>query len=253
MTLPYLDWVSLKSFSSTMHNHFFRFKQFTIHQEHCAMKVSTDGVLLGAWADPGHASGILDIGTGTGLIAIMLAQKSNALIHGVEIEPHASRQAAENAQQCPWAERITVTHSSFQDYSRHAAETYDLIITNPPFFSNSLKTPHDGRNLARHNDILPTEELLGGVDRLLRPDGRFCLILPYIDSSLFLVEAALHHLYCIRKAHVKPTPRKKVTRVLMEFSRERRKIQEEEMVIQEMDGGYSERFKALTQPYYLFL
>ena len=124
------------------------------------MKVSTDGVLLGAWVEPGNASAILDIGTGTGLIGIMLAQKSGAKIDAVEIEPHAYRQAIENVLDCPWKERIMVTNSSFQDYSKHSSLKYDLIVTNPPFFSNSLKTPHDGRNLARHNDILPPEELL---------------------------------------------------------------------------------------------
>jgi len=224
-----------------------------IHQEHCAMKVSTDGVLLGAWVEPGVASAILDIGTGTGLIGIMLAQKSGAKIDAVEIEPHAYRQAIENVLDCPWKERIMVTNSSFQDYSKHSSLKYDLIVTNPPFFSNSLKTPHDGRNLARHNDILPPEELLTGVDRLLTPYGRFCLILPYIESSLFLVDAALYNLYCTRKTYIKPTSNKNTTRVLMELCRERRKIQETDLVIQGEDGDYTDNYKALTKDYYLFL
>lgn len=236
-----------------MHNHFFRFKQFTIHQEHCAMKVSTDGVLLGAWTDPAKASSVLDVGTGTGLIAIMLAQRSEALIDAVEIEPHAARQATDNAGKCPWADRIFITHTSFQDFSKHSDRKFDLIVSNPPFFSNSLKTPIDTLNLARHNDILPPEELLTGIDRLLTPEGRFCLILPYVDSSLFLVDAALYNLYCIRRTQVKATPQKKVTRVLLEFARERRKILEDELIIQELDGSYSEKFKLLTESYYLFL
>jgi tRNA1Val (adenine37-N6)-methyltransferase len=236
-----------------MHNHFFRFKQFTINQENCAMKVGTDGVLLGAWTEPGDASVMLDVGTGTGLIAIMLAQRSKAVIHAIEIEPHASHQAMENVQKCPWKDRITATHSSFQDFSKDSNTKYDLIVTNPPFFSNSLKTPHGGRNLARHNDILPPDDLLAGVDRLLGPKGRFCLIMPYVDSSLFLVDAALYHLYCVRKAHVKATPGKKVTRVLMELGRERCKIQEEDIVIQESEGVYAAKFKTLTKDFYLFL
>ena len=217
------------------------------------MKVSTDGVILGAWTEPGDASTILDIGTGTGLIAIMLAQKSKASIDAVEIEPHACSQAIENAENCPWKERITVTHSSFQEYSIHSSHKYDLIVTNPPFFSNSLKTPHSGRNLARHNDILPPEALLAGVDRLLSPNGRFCLILPYIESSLFLVDAALYNLYCARKTHVKPTPKKSTSRVLMELARERHKIQETDLIIQGEDGQYTENFALLTKEYYLFL
>jgi len=235
------------------HNHFFRFKQFTIDQEHCAMKVSTDGVILGAWTEPGDASTILDIGTGTGLIAIMLAQKSKSSIDAVEIEPHACSQAIENAENCPWKERITVTHSSFQEYSKHSNHKYDLIVTNPPFFSNSLKTPHNGRNLARHNDILPPEALLAGVDRLLSPNGRFCLILPCIESSLFMVDAALYNLYCTRKTYVKPTPKKSISRVLMELARERHKIQETDLIIQGEDGQYTENFALLTKEYYLFL
>jgi Predicted O-methyltransferase len=217
------------------------------------MKVSTDGVLLGAWVDLSNASSILDVGTGTGLIAVMLAQRSEALIDAVEIEPHAARQAKDNAAKCPWNERVFVTHASFQDFSRHSDRKFDLIVSNPPFFSNSLKTPSTGRNLARHNDILPPEELLAGVDRLLTLEGRFCLILPYVESSLFLVDAALYNLYCIRKAHVKATPQKKVTRILLEFARERRKVTEDELIIQEPDGSYSEKFKTLTEAYYLFL
>src|SRR5512142_63895 len=148
-----------------MHNHFFRFKQFIIHQEHCSMKVSTDGVLLGAWVQADSASSILDIGTGTGLIAIMLAQRSGASISGVEIEPNACRQAIDNAAMCPWKDQITMVPSSFQEYAKHSSQSFDLIVTNPPFFTNSLKTPHEGRNLARHNDVLPPEELISGVDK----------------------------------------------------------------------------------------
>ena len=217
------------------------------------MKVNTDGVLLGAWVQPDNAASILDIGTGTGLIAIMLAQKSNAFIQAVEIEINASSQAKENAENSHWKDRIEVTHSSFQDYSRQSNQTFDLIVTNPPYFSNSLKTPHDGRNLARHNDVLPPEELLAGVDRLLSPSGRFCLILPYIDSSLFLVDAALYNLYCIRKTYIKATPKKNVTRVMLELCRERQKVQESELAIQDGGGNYTENFSQLTREYYMFL
>jgi len=217
------------------------------------MKVTTDGVLLGAWTNSVNASSILDIGTGTGLVAIMLAQKSDAYIHAIEIEPHACRQAAENVKKSPWRERISIIHSSFQDYSRYSDNRYDLIVSNPPFFTNSLKTQHEGRNLARHNETLPPDELLRGVDRLLSPSGSFCVILPYIDSSLFLVDAAMHNLYCVRRTNVKANAGKKVTRVLMELCRERRKILENNLLIHESDGDYSEDFKMLAENYYLFL
>ena len=235
------------------HNQFFRFKQFTVHQDRCAMKVSTDGVLLGAWTEPGEASTILDVGTGTGHIALMLAQKSKATIDAIEIEPEASKQADDNAAKSPWKDRITVTCTSFQDYYRQYSSLYDLIVSNPPFFRNSLKTPDDGRNLARHADTLSSEDLLIGVERLLTPQGRFCLILPYIESSLFLVDAALHNLYCVRKTYVKPTPHKNITRVLMELRRERSKLNEQYLIVQQEDGKYTADFAALTKDYYLFL
>lgn len=235
------------------HNQFFKFKQFTIHQEHCAMKVGTDGVLLGAWTDTGNASAILDVGTGTGLIAIMLAQRSIAHIHAIEIEPGACRQASENAEMCPWKERISVNCTSFQDYSKSSNCRYDLIVSNPPFFQNSLKTPNDGRNLARHADMLPPDELLEGVEKLLTKQGRFCLILPYIESALLLVDAALYSLYCVRKTYVKPASNKNISRVLLELRRERSKLMETNLVIQSDDGTYTSDFAALTKDYYLFL
>lgn len=217
------------------------------------MKVGTDGVLLGSWTDCKEARTILDIGTGTGLLAIMLAQKTDALIDAIEIEPNACTQAMENVQNCPWQERIKIIRSSFQDYHKRNENKYDLIVSNPPFFSNSLKTPHGTRNLARHNDLLPPDDLLQGINQMIKPLGRFCLIMPYIDASLFVVEAAMHHLYCTQKLYVKTSPGKKVSRVLMEFGRERKKIQESELIIQTDDGLYTDDYKVLTRDYYLFL
>jgi tRNA1Val (adenine37-N6)-methyltransferase len=217
------------------------------------MKVSTDGVLLGAWANPLDVANILDIGTGTGLIAIMLAQKSQAKIDAVEIELHAYLQASENVSNCPWKQRIRVFQSSFQDFSKQSDETYEYIVSNPPFFSHSLKTPSENRNLARHNDTLPPEELLSGIDRILSPEGRFCIILPSIGSSHFITEAALHNLYCCRKTNVKPTPKKKISRALMEFSRIRCKILETELTLRTDDQNYTEDYKLLTKDFYLFL
>lgn len=235
------------------HNQFFRFKQFTVHQERCAMKVSTDGVLLGAWTEPGDVTSILDVGTGTGLIALMLAQRSNANIHAIDIEPEACKQATENVVKSPWRERMEVTCTSFQDFSSQTNHRYDLIVSNPPFFRNSLKTPDDERNLARHSDTLSSEDLLIGVERLLTLQGRFCLILPYVESSLFLVDATLHNLYCVRKTYVKPAPHKNITRVLMELRRERSKLNEQNLIIQQEDSKYTADFAALTKDYYLFL
>ncbi len=234
-----------------MANDYFDFKQFTIRQEQCAMKVSTDAVLFGACINSADARNVLDVGTGTGLIAIMLAQKSKARIDAVEIDSNAYQQALGNVENCPWKERIKVIHSSFQDFSKHTNNKYDLIVTNPPFFSNSLKAKQEGRNLARHNDMLAPEELLSGVDRLLTSSGRFCLILPYVDSQIFVVNAALYNLYCTRKTNVKPLHQKKIYRVIMEFSHQRSKIIENDIVIRNELDNYTEEYKLLTRDFYL--
>lgn len=217
------------------------------------MKVGTDGVLLGAWADVGGASRILDIGTGTGLIALMLAQRNaEAAIEAVEIEEGAYKQANENIQVSPWKKRISVHLSSFQEYSNQELRIFDLIVSNPPFFVDSLKSPLDGRTLARHNDTLPHSVLIAGVNNLLSLEGKFCLILPYVDSQLFVVDAAMEGLFCNKKVNVHPTPQKKANRVLMQFSRNRTKLEETELLIRDNTSDYSEEYKKLTKEFYLF-
>jgi tRNA1Val (adenine37-N6)-methyltransferase len=236
-----------------MANDYFKFKQFTVQQGRCAMKVNTDGVLLGAWVNSSDPQNILDVGTGTGLIALMLAQKFTGHIDAVEIEPDAYQQAVENVSASSWHHRIQVLNQSFQDYSLAASrQQFDLIVSNPPFFENSLKTPVAERNLARHNDLLSTSDLLTGVDKLLLPEGRFCVILPYIESQLLVVDAALHNLYCVRKTNIRPVSDKKVNRVLMEFRRERSKLLENELIIRLGESSYSEEYKRLTSDFYLF-
>jgi tRNA1Val (adenine37-N6)-methyltransferase len=215
------------------------------------MKVGTDGVLLGAWVNPGDAKTILDIGTGTGLIALMLAQKSNALIDAVEIDADACQQSTENVNLCPWKERINIIHSALQNFNMQSNKKFDLVVTNPPFFSNSLKSEDNTRSLARHNDMLLTEELLTGVDRVLASDGRFCLILPYVDSQIFIVDAGLHQLYCSRKTTVIPGPHKKAHRVMMELTRQRSKIVENNLLIRNDKETYTTDYKQLTRDFYL--
>ncbi len=234
-----------------MANHYFEFKQFKISQENCAMKVGTDGVLIGAWTNPGDAAKLLDIGTGTGLIALMLSQVSKANIDAVEIDAGAYYQALENVEQSTWKERISVIHTSLQDYIKSTVKKYDLIVTNPPFFTNSLKSGHDKRNLARHNDSLSPEDLLTGVDHLLEPTGCFYLILPYVEAQLFIVDAALYNLYCVRKTNILPLAHKKPSRIMMEFSRQRRKVIENDLIIQLKSGEYTSDYRLLTDKFYL--
>jgi tRNA1Val (adenine37-N6)-methyltransferase len=234
-----------------MANNYFDFKQFTIRQDHCAMKVGTDGVLLGAWTEIKGTSSALDIGTGTGLIAIMLAQRSSASIEAVEIENGAYHQALENVAACSWHDRIHVCHSSFQDYCCISNKQFDLIVSNPPFFKDSLKAPQKDRSLARHNDMLPFASLARGVASLLLPEGRFAVILPYEESLLFTTEASFWNLYCVRKTVVTSKPEKKPNRVLMEFGRYRVDLRETSLLIHVEDGKYSEAYKELTGDFYL--
>jgi tRNA1Val (adenine37-N6)-methyltransferase len=234
-----------------MANDYFEFKQFTIHQDRCAMKVGTDGVLLGAWTETSGTSSILDIGAGTGLIAIMLAQKSTATIEAVEIEINAYHQALENVAACSWHDRIHVCHSSFQDYCGSSKIQFDLIVSNPPFFKDSLKAPQKDRSMARHNDMLPFESLARGVTSLLLPKGRFAVILPYEESILFTTEASFWNLYCVRRTMITSKPGKKPNRVLMEFSLYRTDLKETSLLIHTEDGKYAEAYKELTGDYYL--
>lgn len=155
----------------------FRFKQFAVRQDRCPMKVGTDGVLLGAWAEvrPGDRR-MLDVGTGTGLIALMLAQRSAAWITAVDIDVECATQAAENFAASPWADRLDAVSVAVQRYD--PVEKFDLIVSNPPYYVDSLLSPDEGRNTARHAAGLPFGELAAAVVRLLSPGGRFALVLP---------------------------------------------------------------------------
>jgi tRNA1Val (adenine37-N6)-methyltransferase len=234
-----------------MSNTYFRFRQFTINQDRCAMKVGTDGVLLGAWVTIESAKNILDIGTGTGLIALMLAQRSCAQIDAIEIDAEAATQAAENANSSDWRERINIICTSLQEYSL-SGPGYDLIVTNPPYFSNSLPAPDWKRNLARHNHQLTFSELLAGIQRLLLPKGRFGIVLPTETFNNFLSLAILNRFHLVRRTLVQPSPAKQANRVLAEFSFLKEEIQTTDLVI-EMYGRhkYSEEYIELTEAFYL--
>ncbi|MEE4197513.1 MAG: tRNA1(Val) (adenine(37)-N6)-methyltransferase [Bacteroidales bacterium] len=235
-----------------MANDYFKFKQFVVYQERCAMKVGTDGVLLGAWAGVENANRILDVGTGTGLIALMLAQRSNASIDALEIDARACAQALENINHSPWAERIHVIHQSFQDFSEKNAAKYDLIVSNPPYFQNSLTTPDARRTQARHNTDLQLDDLIGGTLQCLAPTGTLSLILPYLEGNLLIAGAAEKGLYCVRKTNVLPKPGRKPKRLLLEFQRNKKPLFEQNLVIEvSKRHQYSDDYKALTRDFYL--
>ena len=237
-----------------MPNTWFHFKQFTIQQQHAAMKVGTDGVLLGAWTSvPGPGSRILDVGTGTGLIALMIAQRTkNVAVDALEIDPSSARQATENFQNSPWKERIHCIQSSFQEYSSRCKSRYDLIICNPPFFSGSAKTPSIERNLARHDDSLSLEDILRGSVILMKKTTNISLILPVEKEARTLDLITEYKLYCNRLTRVIPAPGKSAKRVLMEFSYMPGKSLEDDLTIETgIRYMYSDQFNDLVDEFYL--
>ena len=181
----------------------FRFKQFSIHQDRCAMKVGTDGILLGAWATAETPSRILDIGTGTGVVALMLAQRfPAAMIDAVEANSDACGQAAGNFQVSPWADRLTAVYCRIQEFE--SAATYSLIVSNPPWFHDSMKPDDQARDTARHTDSMSPADLISAVARLMANDGVFTTILPVVEGQSFLGLAAQSGFHCHRCCEVLP-------------------------------------------------
>ncbi len=231
----------------------FRFRQFTIQQDKCAMKVGTDAVLLGSWVDPKNSNSILDIGTGTGLIALMLAQKSTAEIDAVDIDEGAYVQAKENFKTSPWQNRLNGSHQSFQEFAATSKKKYDLIVTNPPYFHHASKPPEEARLNARHNDQLSFEELISGVKKILAEDGRLCLILPCKEGFEFLDVAQREGLFCRSIMHVKTRSDKNEKRLMMEFRFQFGILEDYEIIIQEEDNSYTPEYIEMTKEYFLGL
>lgn len=232
-----------------MANPYFTFKQFTVRHDRCAMKVGTDGVLLGAWTDVSASRRILDIGTGTGLIALMLAQRCDASIMGIDIDAEAVGQAGENVAASPWKERVGVM---LQDVCSYApSEVYDTIVSNPPYFIQSLKCPDLQRNTARHTDTLDADRLFAAVARLLHPDGRFSLILPAEQKEDIIGIATRCGLYPSRHTAVITRPGLPPKRALLEFRKAGGTCHDDELVVELSRHVYSEEYIALTQEFYL--
>ena len=233
-----------------MPNPFFSFKQFTIRHDRCAMKVGTDGVLLGAWTDIRHSRRILDIGTGTGLISLMLAQRqADATITAIDIDAEAVSQAQENIQDSPWKERITAVLQDLKTY--RPQELFDTIVSNPPYFIDSLKCPDSQRNTARHTDTLDMHTLLYQTSLLLTPEGRFSIVLPAEQTNTLIEAAGRVGLYPSRHTAVITRPGLTPKRTLMEFTRQKEAFQTEELVIELERHVYSEAYIALTKDFYL--
>ena len=217
------------------------------------MKVGTDAVLLGAWVIPNGSSSILDIGTGTGIIALMLAQKSNATIVAIDIDKDSTEQARLNVAESTYASQIKVEHISFQDLTLNSTQKFDLIVSNPPFFVDSLKSTNDGRTMARHNDLLSFEDLLKGVKKLLNDRGKFCLILPKNEAQVFRDLATSKGLYLSKLMRIRTRPEKdSEKRHLMQFEFKETEFSESTLVIEaDSHRNYTEEYKKFTQDYYM--
>jgi tRNA1Val (adenine37-N6)-methyltransferase len=232
----------------------FRFKQFGIFQDKCAMKVGTDGILLGAWANVYDNSQILDIGTGTGILSLMLAQRSpSSNIDAVEIDEDAYSQAKENIEHSPWGDRINIFHASIQEFVSNCSKQYDLIISNPPFFENACKSSHKSRNLARHSDTLSQVDILQITSQLLKPKGRLAVIYPIDLAKNFLDKAKDFNLFCDRKVYVKPTPKNSIKRILLELSSTPTSTQETILIVEEDKHIYTQDYINLVKGFYLNL
>lgn len=221
------------------------------------MKIGTDGILLGAWAQAEQPQRILDIGTGTGLIALMMVQRfPSAIVDAVEIEPNAAEQAARNFSVSPWPQRLHLYHQSIQSFSASGLpdKVYSLIVSNPPWFVDSLKSNESSRNLARHTDSLGHEDLLNSVRLLLHRSGRFAVVLPFDESTSFVHSAHERNLFCRRQCLIRSKPGLSPNRILLEFETvpaESPVILQELTIENEQHHDYTESFRLLTRDFYL--
>lgn len=236
----------------SMSKSFFQFKEFGVHQDKCAMKISTDGVILGAYSGSGNPVNILDIGIGTGVVSLMLAQRfPKAQITGVEIDEEAFLQASTNAGNSPWADRITFLNQSFQDFYLSENPKFDLIVSNPPFYQNHLKSKDQKRNMALHNDSLPFSILMEGTAGLLNEGGSFWVILPLDQMKILEGEAFKLGLSSRYSLIIKDNPQKKPHREIRSFSFNNTSLNPNELIIKDIHNSYSSAYAALLKDFLL--
>lgn len=230
--------------------HTFRFKQFELSNSLSAMKINTDGVLLGAWTDATGRKSILDVGTGTGIIAIMLAQRnSDALITAIDIDEYSAKEAAINAGNCPWKKRIKVAHTDFKLLSTE--NKYDLIVSNPPYFDNGIKATDVSRATARHNDTLDYAELISLSSEMLTDSGALSLIAPYSRLEDIMYSAELAKLFVSHQTDVYNKPSGSAIRVMIELSKEPSPKITDSIAIYADNGGYTAEYVELTKDFYM--
>jgi len=230
----------------------FRFKQFDINDDGCSMKISTDGVLLGAWVSTSDVEKILDIGTGCGLIAMILAQRSDAVIDGIDIHEPSILMARKNGLNTPWNSKLKFYHQSLQDFAKNHKNHYDLIVSNPPYFESSLVSPDPKKALAKHTGALNHDELVFYSISLLKPGGKISLVLPAGILPSIKTKFAVHGFAPSRIAMVKGKHGKEYNRTLVEmtFSEDRESVISD-ITIRDKNGHFTPAYKALTSEYYL--
>lgn len=234
----------------------FQFKQFTVKQDRCAMKVGTDGVLLGAWCPiDNHPYSVLDIGAGTGILSLMLAQRSNAeQIDAIEIDENAYEQCVENFESSPWGDRLFCFHAGLDEFVDEPEEQYDIIISNPPFYSEDYKTENEQRDWARFQDAMPFEDLVEAADLLLSENGIFAVIIPHKEEERFISLCADVDLFPVKVTRVKGTHTTPIIRSLLAFKRyELSVLTADELIIETARHQYTEAYIALTKDFYLKL
>jgi len=232
----------------------FQFKEFLVKQDQCAMKVGTDGVLLGAWVEtPMAPLEILDVGTGTGVIGLMLAQRFvSSEIEAIEIDQNAYEQAVENFENSSWADRLFCYHASFQEYFQEVDDQlYDLIISNPPYFSPTQKSDNNARNTARFEDALPFEHLFYGASKLLSDQGSFAIVIPFAKEALVIEIAQQMHLHPSRITRVKGNLESDIKRSLLQFGFGQADVQMSELVIEVSRHNYTQEYRDLVKDFYL--
>ncbi len=234
----------------------FQFKEFTVHQDKAAMKVGTDGVLLGAWCSlDKYPDSILDIGSGTGVISLMLAQRCDAMtIDAVELDENAYEQSVANFEDSDWGDRLYCYNASFQEFSDEISEeeeTYDLIVSNPPFYTDDFKTQDVSRNKARFTSSLSFEALIIGVSKILSEKGVFSVVVPFKEETNFIALAKENNLFLNRLCRVKGHETSEIKRTLMEFSFYEIELKQEILVIETARHNYTEAYVELTKDFYL--
>lgn len=231
----------------------FKFKQFTIQQDRCAMKVGTDGVLLGAWCPiENHPFSVLDIGAGTGILSLMLAQRSHAeQIDAIEIDENAYEQCVDNFENSPWVDRLFCFHAGLDEFMDEPEEEYDLIVSNPPFYSEDYKTESEQRDLARFQDAMPFEDLIEAAQLLLSENGIFAVIIPFKEEFRFIALAKDFNLHPFKITRVKGTPATEIKRSLLAFSFTEKETETTELIIETARHRYTEDYIALTKEFYL--